>query len=597
MTQWCHAVSDDSLSTVYSHGLNTDHWGAALHFQSRLTPRVFVQVHETAGASRLKVTPTLNKWKDQHSLLAESSISFRPDLSLQIMGSHYTFIDKQSGTENNIHTQMLGMGLTYTHKNFSTPVLMGIKQDKRLQQSDIGFSYNIQMQVPRTQFGDYTHQFLGQLDGDILDRRKNHSRSIQYQVHRRFYQDTADTLNLEYRDLRRDYYISREGALESREDISQSAENRLTYQIGTKTYLYFLGRIALHQLKISQVTGQATGLQRERNDIEMLGSFRLCWQYTWMRGNFQFRHLAEDQNYKLTESLPATPYQGSHLLRTPDNQSSITSYLLKTQFPLGHTDTLSMTTQFQKFQYDTPDDDNFDDRDELRWHLNITHQHRFSSRLSMQTHLSTHMLHLVYIFGEKSADNNWTRIFRLNPELVWKPTSAIRWKQSVSVLANYVDYDFDTELTGIRSFLYRKYQLEDSLYIGCTARAFALINYRLEMDENGKLIWNRWLEEKLIDRQSHTFSIQMDYVLRPGLHIRPGYTYYIRTGYRYISLPDDTQERKTHLNFQSHGPLLKWVYHGRRIKLNFSAHTIRTKTLTVKRQIYTRLDFQMNWIL
>jgi len=597
MTYSCIAASSDSLRTQYSHGLNTDIWRVHLNYQSQLTPRAFAYIHEDATASRLKVAPSQNKWKDQHTLMARSLYLLQPNLSFQVEGSHTLFIDRQSGFENDIRTQMICAGFTLSRPNFNMPIRVGIKQDKRMQQSDTGISYNTSLQVPRIRFLEYTHRIQGKLDGDNLDQRKNFSHMIYYQAHRQFYQETADTLNIQYRGLRRDYYISPEGDLERREDYTQSAENRLTYHIGHRTRVYILGRIVMHRLKIDLLSGSSSGFKRERKDLELFGSIHFRWQRDWMGGDFQLKHLSEDQRYKLAETLLSSPYSGSSLLKTPDNQSSISSYHLKTWFPIGLTDTLLLTTHFQKLQYDTPDEENFDDRDEIRWHTDLTHLHRFSPTIILKTQLSSHLMHLVYIYGEKSADNNWTRIFRFKPEITWRPSLKMRWKQSATVMANYVDYDFDSELAGVRSFLYRKYQLDDSVFVGFSRRTTALVNYRFESDENGKLIWSEWLEQKISDRQSHTFTMQIDYTPCIGWHIRPGYSFFIRRGYQYIFQSDGSQQKKRHLDFHSHGPMLIWHYHGKRLQFNFAAHTIRTKTLIVKRQIYTRLDFKMRWIL
>ena len=314
-----------------------------------------------------------------------------------------------------------------------------------------------------------------------------------------------------------------------------------------------------------------------------------------MTGQFHASHLSEDQKYRLTEPELSNSYFKNTWLRTPDNRNNLTSYDVRTDFPLGFSDTLRVNAQFQKRQYDTPDKENFDDRDEIRWHVDAEHTHLFSSDLSLETRFSTHLVHLVYIFGEKSADNNWTRIIRLSPTVKWRPDPDFVWQQSVAVLANYVDYDFDSQFTGVRSFLFRKFQMSDSVKIGITPGTRALVHYKLELDENGKLIWDQWLEQKLIDRQSHYLTVQFEFHPLDQLQLRPGYAFFSRRGYRYDVLPDGSQKKVPHLNFQSHGPLLKWAYSGRHLSLLFSAQTIRTKTLTANRQIYTKLDFDMVW--
>jgi hypothetical protein len=598
LNRWCMAASSDSLHTVYSHGLNTDSWLGSVNFKKQLSSKSQVIILEKATSSRLQGGGSReNKWKDQHDLKLQSNYNISTALRFSFLGAHYLFSDKQSGYENDIHAQKIALGGTYLHNRFSVPVLFGVIRDQRLNQTDTGFNMALGLDVPDFKLQEYTHQLQTRIDHDHFPERKNQTQTLNYQIRRLFYEDTADTLNIQYQRLRRDYYITPEGTIESRVENASHIMNRLRYRIGERSHMILTGRLSFHRLNISLLNSAFEGTRRDRKDFTLYGDLQIKWERSWMTGRFHASHLSEDQKYQLNEPEISTSYFRNTWLRTPDNRNNLTSYDLRTDFPLGFSDTLQVNTQFQKRQYDTPDKENFDDRDEIRWHIDLTQSHSFSSDLTLDTELSMHLVHLVYIFGEKSADNNWTRIIRLAPVMKWKPNPDFIWQQSVAVLANYVDYDFDTQFTGVRSFLFRKFQITDSVKVGIKPGARMLIHYKLELDENGKLIWDQWLEQKLIDRQSHYLTVQFEFYPLDQLQLRPGYAFFSRRGYRYDVLPDGSQQKVPHLDFQSHGPLLKWAYTGRRLSLIFSAQTIRTRTLTANRQIYTKLDFDMVWKL
>ena len=163
--------------------------------------------------------------------------------------------------------------------------------------------------------------------------------------------------------------------------------------------------------------------------------------------------MMEDQEYSIAETVTRSPFSGS-LLYAPDNESVNTTLALSANWRFRYSDSLIVHTSLQRYRYDTPDLKNFDDRDELRFRFDIREIHTFSQALTLESKASLHMHHFVYIYGERSADNNWNRILKVNPTVTWQLSPAIRFSQSAEVLANYIDYDFDSMFPSTRSFLY-----------------------------------------------------------------------------------------------------------------------------------------------
>ncbi|HDQ43951.1 MAG TPA: hypothetical protein ENN17_00435 [bacterium] len=589
--------AQDSVNTRYVRGLNTDEWEGRLAFRKQNMRGFSMALHQAFSSSRLLVSGGENRWKDEHRLMMTLSRRLSPSFSLDLLGTSLLFSDKQSGFVNDIQTHVIGAGVTYRRPLYRIPFFLGVKQDRRYRQHDIGWTGMAGADTPRFRIGDYENRLTARYETDRLERRKNDNLTLHYEISRQFYTDTSDSLRLSWQKGRRDYYISTDGEIESRDEQGRTAENILVYRINDHLRCRVEAGLSTRDLNIHVLTGPNTGPKRQRKDLGVEGAVRLIWQIRRIDGALFFRYAGMEEQYELAESLPGSPYSGGSQLVTPDNRSQYTTLSLHNRWKITPSDTLSLVTSIQRRRYDTPDEANFDDRDELRLRTDIRAARRFSSALSARVTLSAHLLHLVYIFGEKSADNHWTRILRLNPVAVWQPSKRIRLAQSVELLSNYVDYDFEPLLPGIRSFVFRKFQIGDSLQVHLTDRMSLFIHYRLELDENGKLLWKEWLEQKLSDRKSQTLYLTFDLKPRSGFQIMPGYTYFRRTGFRYRMSPQGEQIRETQADFISHGPVLRFQFKGRRLSLMLSGNTSVTKSLSTSGQLLTRIDCRMRWLL
>jgi len=92
-------------------------------------------------------------------------------------------------------------------------------------------------------------------------------------------------------------------------------------------------------------------------------------------------------------------------------------------------------------RYNTPEI-NVDDRDEQTLAVRLTARHRFSPYFDTGITLAGEAYHNVYLFGERSAENNWRRSLRLLPELTWSPSQRFTMRNALFIRANYTVYDF-----------------------------------------------------------------------------------------------------------------------------------------------------------
>jgi hypothetical protein len=182
-------------------------------------------------------------------------------------------------------------------------------------------------------------------------------------------------------------------------------------------------------------------------------------------------------------------------------------------------------------RYDTPSSQNVEDRDELLVVLTLATRHTLSRFLEVGVTLDGTLSHLVYLFRERSANNNINRVLRLSPRTVVRPAPWISSFNAFEVLANYTVYDFEQEAGLVQSFSYRQFGWLDSTRIDFTHRiGFDLYTY-LKVYERGLLRWSEFTERtenSFIDR---TLSAQLRFTPQPALVFAVGVRYFSQSRY------------------------------------------------------------------
>jgi hypothetical protein len=588
----------DSLATRYEKGLNNDEWRGTFRYDQDLGAGTSLRVQDVAASSRLRVTSSQDKWKDQQNLVMILERRVNPDWKLLLTGDSRLYSDKQSGYTNDIRTHSISLGARYSNRWMMIPFSAGPKQDSRFGRTDAGASYSAGLLVPRLETAGYVFDGSAAWDRDELERRKNGDTDVEFGVHRNYEEGTADSLRYAITRQRRDYYISPAGEVENRSESGQELANVLNYRMSRPMAVRISGSIYSRTLTINDLTSGNAVKQRERRDFRAQGSIDLTYNSRRFNTGLVFGATGEEQNYWLLKNRPGSFYSG--MSSAPDNKSRLTSLAFRLGGRFGDSDSLMLYSCLQKHQYDTPDPFNNDDRDELRFWIDLQERHTISGELELKTSLAVHYFHQVYIFGEKSGDNNQIRIVSFHPEVRWTPSASFRFSQAAEVLANYVEYDYESLFPGIRSFLYRKFRLEDSVWVSPAPKLSFFAQGRLELDENGKLLWNPWLEQRLIDRRSVGWTLSLDYHPFEGLHLMPGFTVYRRKGYRYpeaVPAGGLNSGRELNLDFRNSGPVFRIAYKGRRILFAMTVGTTQTRTLNAPLQALTRMDLNMSWKL
>lgn len=591
-------------SIQFQQDYNTYHWTFNARHAWNFHPKFSFTLNHNFLSSLLKLGLPANKWKDNQFLELQLKYRFKPNLAFVTSYSALDFVDQQTGFVNDLEAKEMTFGADYLHfyrqktKILAASAAAGLKTDRRYDFNDQGLTYNFDLKWPEFDFSEYYNTLLFNLQSDYLGKRQQKDVLFYDQIYREFYAETTDTLTIMLNQKQRDYYVSYEGDIERFEEQNFLFNNKLRYHVTEDISLQIVNEIKNRIVDVSQFdfAQTVTTETRRRTDFRTDNKLSLELNRERLNGRLLFSYWNQEQKYDSPAAAKQLPFSRRLSFIAPDNKSFLAGISTQWGWWFTASDSLAFGTTISRLQYDTPDTSNFDDRDELRWEIKLSELHHFSPHFKAQIEMTTGLYHLVYIYGERSADNNWNRIFRIKPQIWYSAFQNLWWNQSFEVLANYVDYDFELEPTDVRSFVYRKFSSDTNLSWQFAKQMAFAISYRLEFEENGKLYWERWAERPLLSRTNQWLRTHFSFSPRPWFQILPGVIFYTRDEWKYVFNDAGNLSKESYQEFQSYGPTLSVHYYPYE-KFKFSGIISRNKITGNNRNNYyiNNINVNLNW--
>lgn len=215
---------------------------------------------------------------------------------------------------------------------------------------------------------------------------------------------------------------------------------------------------------------------------------------------FSYQERSEKHSVKRIQSIPDfIYYQRLDEELQKNNFSSRVTFGTQNKINIISRDTLVIDASISKLRYDTPPLENFtnplsitrDDRDELLYIIRLQYLKFFNPALITTILLESFNNHLVYIFKERSSNNNWNRVLRLSTNTTYQ-SKKFTTKNYFEVLANYTIYDFEDLFQTTQSFAFRQFGFQDSTKIFLIGKYFLAANFNLKLSEQGVFYWKKF---------------------------------------------------------------------------------------------------------
>ncbi|MFC1731845.1 hypothetical protein ACFL6I_16120 [candidate division KSB1 bacterium] len=510
----------------YNRDNNIFFWSGSAAVRGQVGNGLFSIVNDF-DINRITAVKSGDKWKDNNQLDAELAYPFF-DMMIPVFKVHSTyFADRQSGflnniTENSISTEVpLNIGRVAALK----PVV-GYKWDKRIASPDDGVMQGLDAELYETRIGEYFGRVQGFLRNEKLDERVNRSQNLSVIVNRSFSVNAADTLSFNINRLRRDYYISATGGLESRRESIKRLANNLKYNLSEWGSVHIQAHVSSRDVDFSAITGDMNGSLRSRNELQTYLNMVTNIDLGRQRGALYIKYERNDQEHDTVTGMDVV--YGMVPFDTRDNEGLVVELGGRLSGNVGRSHGYSVESFIEKFQYNTPSESNNDDHDQLRFGVKGAYSYMLSPTLILEVNSFVDLNHLVYIYQERSADNNWNRIIQAGTGVVYAQPSGVTVSGKYSVLANYVDYDFDDRFAQIRSFIFRRFSMDYNVTYPFRQKGEFHANLQVSMEENGLLQWDQFLQNRIIARKIAVGNLQYAYRWTENCTLTPGFTFFRR---------------------------------------------------------------------
>jgi len=584
---------EPNMFLTYNQSNNIYNWNGFASID-RTIGNGFLSIRNNLDINRIKLISLDDKWKDNNQLSAQYILPVTQTFSAILYARSNYLSDLQSGFLNNITENSL---LLQTPANFyqtvSVTPMVGYKWDKRVGSTDSGLQYGMNVDIVEKSVGDYNAEGQAHFMRENLDLRRNNNYDFSVLLNRTFYKNTADTLKLTRSNQRRDYYISLAGDLETRKENLRGFSNILRYDVFDQTNLRVLTEFSSGEVDITSTDANNALIKRTRKNNNYLIDIAVETNLGNHHGRVYLTLANEEQRHE--SSVTGGTIFGSIPFDNPDNDFKRISLGLTAEGPVFQSQNYSFRGIVEKFQYDTPSTENNDDLDDLRFWFQGIYGIKINPRLSVSLITLASLDHQVYLFSQRSADNNWNRIFKAGGLVEYKSPSGFQLKSDFNVLANYIDYDFDDTFVQIRSFVFRRFSIKQSMKLPVTRKSRIDARFELNLEENGLLRWDDFVQNILSNRTILSGYLHYSYRLTPALEMTPGISFYSRNETQnQVRVLHEIQNRLTKID-------------DRGLTLNIKYQTSPTTLVSVSsskrfvkrggtKEMFQYVDLSLNWL-
>jgi len=562
-------VVQDSINAADVHferNLNTYLWGLKADYAARDTDFA-IDLHDRFSSSL--IIQDQNSFRDEQTFWLNTSRALNSRIALAMEASSFVQSDNQSlgVSDAALHSGLLGISARPLPELTISP-LAGFRYDRQQDQADQGLEYKLLSQLDTVDVDGYETDASMRLDVSSLSPRYYRNNGAQVFFQKDFQEGSLDSLRFQWSNNRWDFYVPADTLIEQDFNTSYNIRSRVDEIFNVSNSLHYgagNNLSAVVQTLVESRSISNTYRYKALEEPEFI-PYDVVVQEQQLEGGLDINYL-DINTFAASVGIKLSEREERHVLQKIsgvdrdiqqnkaeeeeqlDNVARRTTLRGALTVPVSSSDLVSFESSAGILRYDTPDSVNTDDRDELLINLAGHETHRWNDYLEATLDLETTLNHIVYLFSDRSANNNWNRIFRLSPSLIYTPDPSFRMVNVFEVLANYTVFDFETIVPTVKSYSYRQFAFLDTTLYDISSRTGLDLFFQLRLYERGELSWSEFSESPQQYFREATFSPAFRYTIEKRLKCAVGFRSFAQNRFTYEAgtrVPDG--------NYFSYGP-------------------------------------------
>lgn len=399
----------------------------------------------------------------------------------------------------------------YLAQNIRCNVGLGYLQNSQSQKKDEGLSWDMGIQVPPMTVLESQIQSYLTIHEEKTDPRINYSKIFATRVENVFSDSLTNVFEIQYRNQRNDFYLQPDRYVTSEFGTTYNIQKRTeeTYSISESvSHIPLISDIAAFSLRsgLSQknifrefqftpadiTSTSALPASITENRFELQGALQIAVNDFFSGLQFQFQEKHEKYGISRRSNFTESLYQDRLSSELMKNNNAKRYFLaLSSMYNLSTRDNVLLTVSHTKLVYDTPSDDNFDDRDELLSICRLEYNREISDFFRTNIRLEGSLNKFSYVFKERSANNYMNRIIKLVLGSMYAGKTFISMNH-FEVSGNYMIYDYEKFSESIQSFSFRQIRYSDSSALAVNSSLKLRFKGTYKHSEQGNLHWSEF---------------------------------------------------------------------------------------------------------
>ncbi len=539
------------FSNSFDKQLNTYNFTTQLKYNYSINS-FFFGIKELFNSTITK-TVTQNI-KDEHYLKLFGLYGLSEQFKLGVILNNYIYSDDRSLAINKVTNTNSSFFIKYIpQKNFELTPYAGISYNSQINEKDKGFIYGTEASADKFEFGDFDMSSLLKFQNEDISPRKNTLRLISLNLDSEIEDELTNSITGHFTNQRKDFYSAAdqitaqefgiENNIQSRLESNYLIEDRIKYIPVNSPFSFDMqGRVAWRDIErvtryvsLQSISSTAFDSKIKESRIELLTSADYKTDELNLSLKFSFLERDEKHSPRKIDGLNEILYNERLNSETQKNNTSqLATISLSGITNLSDYDKLTISIFHRKLKYDTPSNQNNDDRDELLSIGRVLYERKINRFLSAYLNLEGSLNKTVYIFSQRSSNNNIQRILKLSSGGIFE-IGNVRSSNSVEISANYTVFDYEELNPNFRSYSFRQFIFRDSTNFKLNKNIRLFFSGYVKLSEQGDFKWSnfsskplRFLDERFIepklfyDYAQLSFGIGLRYFSLSSFNIKNG---------------------------------------------------------------------------
>jgi len=500
---------------------------------------------------------TVIKNRAQSNIKDENLFSFFGDYNLLdelILGvavNSNSYIGDKNITLSNSKNSNLVFYSIYKPQYFINVIpFAGYSSNSLVGLNDNGYLYGGEIISSKFIIDNFSFSGRGKFQNEDILPRKNTDRLLGISVENVFENNMRNLLSADFYEIRKDLYFDTDSITTQTFDIKKNIQSRIDRKVvygdnlnykpfDSPLSFDFAGNIS--NRLINRKTRYFIPKNVKQSDFdykieELKIDFNSTMNYSTsdFEGFFRINYTEKEEKYNAKNIDGANPLffqKRQEIESQKNNKSLLTNLTVSANFMLSKNDLISISLFHRKLVYNTQSELNFDDRDELLSIAQIKYGRRINYLWNLETGAEGSLNKIVYIFSERSSNNNVTRVIKFFAGANYEG-SVIKSSNYAEVSANYTVYDFEDLNPNFKSFSFRQFNFRDSTTARLSDKIYFKLFGYLKISEQAELNWDKF--------SSRPFRSIQEKFLEPKFELKNsdvafavGLRYYSLTNYRF----------------------------------------------------------------